>query len=79
MKKLFVIIPIIILLIFAFIVFKPFEPKQKIMYVNTSPDPVVNTSLPSGSEKIEIFAFHTTQRCVSCLNVSKFVKSVIEK
>lgn len=78
MKKLFIIIPIIILSISALIIFKPFEPKQKIMYVE--PKPVsVNTSLPSGSEKIEVFAFHSTQRCVSCINVSNFVKSVINE
>ena len=79
MRKLFIIIPILILLIFTFFIFKPFESKEKVVYVNTSPDPVIKTSLPSGSEKIEIFTFHTTQRCISCINVSNFVKSVVDE
>lgn len=78
MKKIFIIIPVFILLIFVLVIFKPFETKEKIMYVESKP-PSVNTSLPSAVEKIEVFAFHSTQRCISCINVSNFVKSVIDE
>jgi len=78
MKK-FIIVPIIILLISAVIFFKPFEPKQKVIYLETKPTPSVNTSLPSGAEKIEVFVFHATQRCISCINIGKYTKSVIEE
>lgn len=77
MKKLF-IIPIVILLVSTLIIFKSFESKEKIMYVE-SPPPSVNTSLPSGSEKIEIFAFHATQRCISCVNVGQYTQEVINQ
>jgi len=79
MKKFFIVIPILILLISALIIFKPFEPSEKVIYIAPQPTPSINTSLPSGSEKIEVFAFHSTQRCVSCINVSNFVKSVINE
>ncbi|MFA5749849.1 MAG: nitrophenyl compound nitroreductase subunit ArsF family protein [Candidatus Shapirobacteria bacterium] len=77
MKKLFIIIPIFIILIFALVIFKPFEPKEKVIYIEPRPIPTVNTSLPSGSEKIEVFAFHATQRCLSCINVGQYTQEVI--
>ena len=76
MKKIFIIIPISILLIFTIVIFKPFESKEKIMYVEAKP-PSVNTSLPSDVEKIEVFAFHSTQRCISCVNVGKYTQEII--
>lgn len=79
MKKIFLITSIFILLISAFIIFKPFEPKEKVVYVQPQPTPSINTSLPSGSEKIEVFVFHATQRCISCINIGKYTKSVIEE
>ena len=39
----------------------------------------IDTSLPSGAEKIEVFVFHSTQRCISCINIGKYTKSVIEE
>lgn len=79
MKKLFIIISIFILLISAFIIFKPFEPKEKVVYIQPQPTPTINTSLPSGSEKIEVFVFHATQRCISCINIGKYAKATIEE
>ena len=79
MKKIFLIIPIFILLISAFIIFKPFKSKEKIMYIAPQPTPSINTSLPSGSEKIEVFVFHATQRCISCINIGKYIKVTIEE
>lgn len=78
MKKLF-LIPILILLILAIIIFKPFESKEKVVYIQPQPTPSINTSLPSGAEKIEVFVFHATQRCISCINIGKYAKSVIEE
>lgn len=79
MKKLFIIIPIFVLLISAFIILKPLESKEKVIYIAPQPTPSINTSLPSGSEKIEVFVFHTTQRCVSCINIGKYTKATIEE
>lgn len=79
MKKLFIVIPIFILLVSALIIFKPFEPKEKIIYIAPQPTPSINTSLPSGSEKIEVFAFHATQRCISCINIGKYTQAVVEE
>jgi hypothetical protein len=81
MKKFFIIIPIFILLIFTFIIFKSFESKEKVVYLvpRPTPTPSVITSLPSGSEKIEVIVFHATNRCVSCINIGKYTKSTIEE
>ena len=79
MKKIFLTTSAFILLISVFIIFKPFEPKEKIIYIAPQPTPSINTSLPSGSEKVEVFVFHTTQRCISCINIGKYTKSVIEE
>lgn len=79
MKKLFIIISILILLISALIIFKPFESKEKVVYIAPQPTPSINTSLPSGSEKIEVFVFHATQRCISCINIGKYAKAIIEE
>jgi len=43
------------------------------------PTQTISTSLPSGSEKIEVFVFHATRRCISCINIGKFTKAVIEE
>ncbi|MPN47603.1 hypothetical protein SDC9_195206 [bioreactor metagenome] len=49
------------------------------VYIQPQPTPSINTSLPSGSEKIEIFVFHATQRCISCINIGKYAKATIEE
>lgn len=40
---------------------------------------VVVTSLPRRAEKIEVLIFHTTSRCISCINIGKYSKAVIEE
>ena len=71
MKKLFIFVPIILIIIFSIIVFQSFKPKEKVVSINTS--------LPSGSEKIEVIVFHATSRCISCINIGKYTKAVIEE
>lgn len=67
--------------IFAFILFEPFTSKEKVTSADQKPVATqeINTTLPSGSEKIEVFVFHATQRCISCINIGKYTKSVIEE
>ena len=79
MKKILYVFPVFILLISVFIIFKPFKPKEKIIYIAPQPTPTINTSLPSGSGKIEEFVFHATQRCISCINIGKYTKATIEE
>lgn len=86
MKKLFIFgstILIIIIFISAFIILEPLKfKKEAINQVEKQPVALtrkIDTSLPSGSEKIEVFVFHATQRCISCINIGKYTKSVIEE
>lgn len=30
------------------------------------------------ADKIEVFLFHTTQRCISCINIGKFAKQTLD-
>lgn len=43
------------------------------------PTQTIVTSLPKGAEKIEVFVFHATSRCISCINIGKYSKAVIEE
>jgi hypothetical protein len=40
---------------------------------------MIVTSLPKGAEKIEVFVFHATSRCISCINIGEYTKAVIEE
>ncbi len=72
MKKYITLIAIIIILVFGFIFFNHNQKEQ----VNTNYS-VIDIKLPK-ADKIEIFLFHTTNRCVSCINIGKFAKQTID-
>ena len=38
---------------------------------------VIDIKLPK-TDKIEVFLFHATQRCISCVNIGKFAKQTID-
>lgn len=44
---------------------------------NTPKNQEVNVSNMQ-SDKIEVFVFHNTQRCISCVNLGKYAKETIE-
>lgn len=79
MNKFYIFASIVIVLIFINFIFQPFKPKEKVVYLQPQPTPSINTSLPSGSEKVEVFVFHATQRCISCINIGKYAKATIEE
>jgi len=43
------------------------------------PTQTISTTLPSGAEKIEVFHFHATRQCMSCINIGKFTKATIKE
>jgi len=73
MKKYIVLIAIIIVFVSGFILFNYNQEKEQ-TNVNYS---VIDIKLPK-TEKIEVFLFHNTQRCVSCINIGKFAKQTID-
>jgi len=79
MNKFYIFGSIAIVLVFITFIFQPFKPKEKVVYIAPQLTPAINTSLPSGSEKIEVFVFHATQRCISCINIGKYTQAVIEE
>jgi len=74
MNKYIIIIAIFIVIALGFILINNKEKKEE---VNTNYS-VMEIKLPK-VDKIEVFVFHNTQRCVSCINVGKYAKQTIDK
>ena len=81
MHKFYIFGSIAVILVFIVFIFNPFKPKEQIVSIAPRPTVVqtINTALPSGSEKVEVFVFHATQRCISCINIGKYAKATIEE
>ena len=83
MNKFYILGTIAIVLLFVFAVIKPFPSKDESVLAEQTQQPAptqtITTTLPSGSEKIEVFVFHATNRCISCINIGKYAKAVIEE
>ncbi|MCX6727104.1 MAG: nitrophenyl compound nitroreductase subunit ArsF family protein [Candidatus Shapirobacteria bacterium] len=83
MNKFFIIGSVVVVFIFILAVFQPFKSKEEVVLSAQDQQPIptqtISTSLPSGSEKIEVLHFHATQQCISCINIGKFTKAVIEE
>jgi len=82
-KNFYIFGSIAVIIVFILAIFQPFKPKDEVVLSvqdqQPTPTQVVSTSLPSGSEKIEVLHFHATQQCISCINIGKFTKAVIEE
>jgi hypothetical protein len=74
MKKYVIIIVIFAVTVSGFILFNNYGQKKEQVKTNYS---VMDIKLPK-ADKIEIFLFHTTQRCASCINIGKFAKQTID-
>lgn len=83
MKNLYIFGSIAVIVIFTLVLFQPSKPKNDVVLSaqkqQTVPTQVVTTSLPSDAEKIEVLHFHATQQCISCINIGKFTKAVIDE
>lgn len=73
MKKYIVLISIIVIFVSGFIL-SNYNQKKEQANVNYS---VIDIKLPK-TEKVEVFLFHATQRCISCVNIGKFAKQTID-
>lgn len=83
MNKFYILGSIAVVLLFVFAVFKPFSSPEESVLADQSQPPIptqtITTNLPTGSEKIEVFVFHATQRCISCINIGKYAEAVIKE
>jgi thioredoxin-related protein len=71
MKK-YIVLIIIVFISFGFVFLAQNQKEQ----TNTNYS-VIDIKLPK-TEKIEVFLFHNTQRCISCINIGKFTKQTID-
>lgn len=83
MNKLYIVGSVFIILILGWVILKPTTTEKETILANqipqSMPTQTIITALPSGSEKIEVLHFHATQQCISCINIGKFTKAVIEE
>lgn len=73
MKKYIIIITVLIVVASSFILFNNYGQKKEQVNTNYS---VIDIKLPK-IDKIEVFLFHATQRCISCINIGKFAEQTI--
>lgn len=80
MKNKFVYI-IIVLALLSFFAFKTFakKPTTSNIITPTPTETPISTALPKNADKIEILHFHVTNQCASCINLSKFTKTILAK
>jgi len=75
-------IPILTITVSLFLI-NPFnidlKSNQENINIYSTSIPIIKSNLPSNSEKIEIFYFHSNQRCVACINLNQYTKEVVEK
>lgn len=74
MKKYTIIIAVLAVIVSSFILFNNYGYKKEQVNTNYS---IIDIKLPK-AEKIEVFLFHATQRCTSCINIGKFAKQTID-
>jgi hypothetical protein len=78
MKNKFIYI-IIVLAFLSFFTFKAFAKKPMTSnIVAPTPTSTIRTTLPSGSEKIEVIHFHATQQCWSCITLGEYTLKTIK-
>jgi hypothetical protein len=65
-KKIIIGIGVIALILFAIFVVKPKN--------NTT-----NSLNPTGATKVQVFLFHATQRCPTCIRIGKLAEATIEE
>ncbi len=82
MSKFYIFGPIAFAIVLGLTIFQPFRSTKKVILSakDQPPTPIqtISTTLPSGSEKMEILHFHATRQCTSCINIGKFTKATIE-
>jgi len=83
MKKIYLYGLIIIVLVFGLGIVLSSPPKNESILADGDqrliPSQAIATSLPSGSEKIEVLHFHATQQCWSCITVGEYALKTIKE
>lgn len=81
MKKLKFYLPYILAVLFIGIIFLVYNQGEK---KNTSGEQkdeirIVESQASKSSDRVQIFLFHATKRCISCINIGKFAKETVEQ
>lgn len=75
-KKLSLIILSVGFIFFFFLGFNSLVLGKKSKIISYDEQVTVNKQM---ADKIEVFMFHTTQRCASCVNIGRYTKNTLEK
>lgn len=75
-NNIFLLVLLISLLVVSYLIFHRGESK---ISVSNPPQKVSALSAVIPANKIEVFVFHATERCISCINIGKYSKATIEE
>lgn len=75
-KKILLSMVFIVLVFIAFWAFNDLILNKKPKKIVYKENEIVSNQV---AEKIEIFMFHTTQRCASCVNIGRYTKELLER
>ncbi|MCX6720378.1 MAG: nitrophenyl compound nitroreductase subunit ArsF family protein [Candidatus Staskawiczbacteria bacterium] len=65
-KKIIIGVGIIVLILLAVFVIKP-------------KNNLINSLNPTGATKVQVFLFHATQRCPTCISIGRLAKATVEE
>lgn len=55
------------------------NPNQGVASENSKTVKTIEAQEKKPAEKIQVFLFHATQRCVTCINIGKYAKKTVEQ
>jgi hypothetical protein len=50
-----------------------------ILSIDSSPDSLEKNNITSSADKVEVFMFHSTQRCPTCIRIGQLTKATLEE
>ena len=81
MKKFSSYLPYILAVLFIGIIFFVYNQENKQSAAGEKKDEIkiAESQIAKPAEKIQVFLFHSTQRCISCITIGKFAKETVEQ
>ena len=81
MKYLKSYLPYILAVLFIAIIFSIYiqEKKPNASGEQKSETKIAESQIAKPSDRVQVFLFHATKRCTSCISIGKFAKETIEK
>lgn len=80
MKNLKSYLPYILAVVFIGIIFFAYNlNKQSVSGEQKSETKITENQIAKPSDRVQVFLFHATKRCISCINIGKYAKETVEQ